>query len=169
MSKRDFFILIIKVFGLYSVVKSIFSVLPGNISFAMSNIDFISISWILIAIIVVFGLFIVLIFKADKIVLLLKLDKGFDDEKIDIGNLKSVDIIKIGTFIIGGLLILENIPGFLSHTLFAFKGDIAGIKYNDQDKFYWAVSGVNLLIGFLLLTNYNFVAKMLKRDKSEKD
>lgn len=169
MTKRDFFILIIKVFGLFSVVTSLFSVLPSNISFAMMDIDALSILWIVMALVVVVGLFVALIFKADKVVRLLKLDKGFDDEKIEIGNLKSTDIIKIGTFIIGGLLILDNIPAFLSHSLFAFKGDVIGLEYNSQDKFRWAVSGLNLIIGFLLLTNYDFVAKKLKTEKTEKE
>jgi hypothetical protein len=128
----------------------------------MMDIDALSILWIAIAAFVVVGLFVVLIFKADKVVRLLKLDKGFDDEKIEIGNLKPTDIIKIGTFIIGGLLILDNIPAFLSHSLFAFKGDVIGLEYNSQDKFRWAVSGLNLIIGYLLLTNYDFVAKKLK-------
>jgi hypothetical protein len=135
----------------------------------MIDIDALSILWIAIAAFVVVGLFVVLIFKADKVVRLLKLDKGFDDEKIEIGNLKPTDIIKIGTFIIGGLLILDNIPAFLSHSLFAFKGDVIGLEYNSQDKFRWAVSGLNLIIGFLLLTNYDFVAKKLKTEKTEKE
>ena len=167
MTKSDFFILIIKVFGLFSVVTSLFSVLPSNISFAMMDIDALSILWIVVAIVVLVGLFVVLIFKADKVVRLLKLDKGFDDEKIEIGNLKQTEIIKIGTFIIGGLLFLDNIPAFLSHSLFAFKTDIIGLEYNSQDKFNWAISGLNLIIGFLLLTNYDFVAKMLKTGKTE--
>ena len=169
MTKKDFFILIIKLFGLFSVVTSLFSILPSNISFAMMNIDALSILWIVVVIVVVVGLFLVLIFKADKIVRLLKLDKGFDDDKIEIGSLRATDIIKLGTFIIGGLLILDNIPAFLSHLLFAFKRDIIGLEYNTQDKFNWAVSGLNLVIGFLLLTNYNFVAKKLKTDKTENE
>ena len=169
MTKRDFFILIIKVFGLFSVVTSLFSVLPSNISFAMMDMDALSILWIAVAIVVVIGLFVTLIFKADKVVRLLKLDKGFDDEKIEIGNLKPSDIIKIGTFLIGGLLILDNIPAFLSHSLFAFKGDVIGLEYNSQDKFNWAVSGLNLIIGFLLLTNYDFLAKKLNTEKTDKE
>ena len=170
MTKRDFFILIIKVFGLLSVVTTLFSALPSNISFAMMGIDALSILWIAIAIMVVVGLFVALIFKADKVVELLKLDRGFDDDKIEIGSLEPADIIKIGTFIIGGLLILDNIPAFLSHTLFAFKGDVVGLEYhNIQDKFNWAVSALNLIIGFLLITNYEFVAKILKTEKTEKE
>jgi len=165
MTKRDFFILIIKVFGLLSLITSLFSALPSNIAFAMTDIDASSILLILISASVLVGLFIVLIFKADKVVELLKLDRGFDNEKIEIGNLKPTDIIKMGTFIIGGLLLLDNIPAFLGHSIFAFKGNINGVVYESQDKFYWAVSGLNIIIGILLVTNYQFVAKKLVTEK----
>ena len=166
MTKRDFFILMIKLFGLFSLVTSIFSVIPSNISFALMELDIVSIIWILIAATAIGGLFVLLVFKAEKVVQMLKLDKGFDDNRIELGNLKSTDIVKIGAFIIGGLLILDNIPAFLSHTLFAFKGKNLGVAYKMEDKFNWAVSGINLIIGYLLLTNYGFVAAKLK-DKSE--
>ena len=169
MTKRDFFILIIKLFGLMSIVTSLFSVIPSNISFALMDIDAFSLIWIAVAIIVVIGLFILLVFKADKVVRLLRLDKGFDNEKIELGNLNSTDIVKIGTFIIGGLLILDNIPGFLSHTLFAFKGSVVGQVYGSKDNFYWAVSGINIFLGFLLLTNYSFVARLLKTKNKENE
>jgi len=165
MTKRDFFILVIKLFGLMSIVTSLFSVLPSNISFALMDIDAFSLTWIIVAVLIVLGLFVLLVFKSDKVVGLLKLDKGFDEDRIEFGNLNSADIVKIGTFIIGGLLIIDNIPAFLSHTLFAFKGSVVGQVYSTQDKFYWAVSGLNLVIGYLLITNYDFVARLLRTTK----
>src|SRR5690349_13450048 len=116
MTKKDLFVLLIKLFGLYSAVISLFSVLPNNIMFAFNSVDLISIVWVTVSIAVVLGLFLILIFKANKIVERLKLDSGFEEERIDLGNSKSTDIIKIGTFVIGGFLIIDNVPGFLSHT-----------------------------------------------------
>lgn len=161
MTKRDFFIVTIKLFGLFSLVTSVFSVIPSNISFALMDIDIVSILWIMIAAAAIGGLFVLLVFKADKVVHALRLDRGFDDNRIELGSLKSADIIKIGTFMIGGLLILNNIPGFLSHSLFAFKGRNIGVEYTMQDKFDWAVSAINLVVGYLLLVNYDFVAKKM--------
>lgn len=68
MTKRDFFILIIKLFGLYSIITSIFSVLSGNITFALTNFDVFGIIWIILALVIVLGLFVILIFKAENIV-----------------------------------------------------------------------------------------------------
>lgn len=169
MTKRDFFISIIKLFGLMSIITTLFSVIPGNFSFALMYMDIFSFVWMAFAIIVVVGLFVFLVFKSDRVVDLLKLDKGFDDEKIELGNLASLDIVKIGTFIIGGLLIIENIPDFLSHTLFAFKGSIVGKVRGEEDNFLWAVSGINILLGFLLITNYSFVARLLKTTNKENE
>ena len=124
MTKRDFFILIIKIFGLYSIITSLFSVLPNNISFVIQNIEIIGIIWLLATALIIIGLFYLLLSKADKISKLLKLENGFDEDRIDFNGLKSLDIIKFVVLIIGGLLFVENIPTFLSHTLFAFKSSI---------------------------------------------
>lgn len=169
MTKRDFFILLIKVFGLYFILATLFSALPGNLSFALGSLDTISVILIVVTLVVVIGLFVFLIFKSDKVVTLLKLDKGFDDDKIELGNLQATDIIKVGTFIIGGLLLLDNIPSFLSHSFFAFQRTIIGMGYSSQEKFYWIVSGLNIVIGYLLMTNYGFVARMLNPKKKEKE
>lgn len=167
MTKKDFFLLTIKLFGMFSLVTSIFSVIPNNILFALMDVDIVSIIWITMTAAAIGSLFVLLVFKADKVVQMLKLDKGFDDNRIELGNLKSTDIIKIGTFIIGGLLILNNIPGFLSHALLAFKGKNLGVEYKPEDKFNWAVSGINLIIGYLLLTNYGFLADKMKNKSDD--
>lgn len=143
-------------------MTSLFSVIPGNISIALRDVNAFSLIWVVAVIVAVIGLFVLLVFMADKVVGLLRLDKGFDEERMDFGNLKATDIVKIGTFIIGGLLIINNIPALLSHTFFAFKDGISGQGYDTTNKFNWAVSGINILLGYLLLTNYGFVARLLK-------
>jgi len=174
MTKRDLFIILIKVFGLYSIIVSLFSVLPNNLSFVIRDIDIIGIIWISLTTCIVFGLFFLLLFKSQKISDLLKLEKGFDSDKIDFGTLKSLDIIKFVVLIIGGFLFIENIPTFLSHTLFAFKSSVPQgfdnaygkgnlIKYNRiEDYVYWISSGFNLLIGYLLVVKYKKISKFLE-------
>jgi hypothetical protein len=167
MTKKDFFILIIKLFGLFSLVSILFSGLPKYIPYFFIEIDIISIIWIMAIIGFSIGLFLVLVFNSEKLVSLLKLEKGFDDDRIDFGNLNTSDVIKIGTFIIGGLLLIDNIPTFLYHIFVAFKGEIIGMRYMSQDKFNWVVSLMNLIIGYLLLTNYDYVARFFKSKKKK--
>jgi hypothetical protein len=168
MTKRDFLILMIKLFGLYSIVTTLFSALPGNVIFAMGHFDFTIAVWILVVFVVTMGLFWLLTFKADRLVDLLKLEHGFVDDRIELGSIKPEDIIKIGTFVIGGLLFLRSIPGFLSGTFWAFKGDIAGLEFSEKDKFDLVVSGLNVMFGYLLFTNYDWVAKRLNGKREGK-
>ncbi len=168
MTKRDFFISLLKVFGLFSAIAALFSSLPSYLSFAIASFDWISLFWVSVASIVVIGLFLLLIFKSENIVSILKLDSGFDTDHIDFGNLKAVDLIKIGTFVVGGFLILDNIPTFLGHTLYAFKGEQMGLESTPRDNLMWTMSGLNLIIGYILITNYHFVAaRFYKHEKGE--
>ena len=122
--------------------------------------------WLIIATLIAVGLFWVLTFKADKLVDLLKLDKGFTDDRIELGNIKSEDIIKTGIFIIGGLLFIQHVPGLLSNIFWAFKGDIVGMEFNEKDKIALGVNGLNVLLGCLLFTNYDIIARRLKVKKN---
>ena len=147
------------------MVTSVFSVIPSNVYYALMQFDVISILWILLTAATVGALFVWLVFKADKVVELLKLEIGFDDNRIEFGNLLPVDVVRVGTFVIGGLIFIENVPGFLSHALFAFKEKNIGVEYDSHAKFNWAVNAINLIVGYLLITNYNIVASRLARRK----
>ena len=162
MTKRDFLTLAIKLFGLFALINSLFSALPSNISYAgMIDFDLVSLAWISGTVLIIFGLFFLLVFKAHWIVKGLQLDKGFEEDYIHLANAGSV--IKVGTFIIGGWFLLSNIPPFLSHAFFAFKGKAIGADYGSMDTFRWVVSGLNILIGYLLLTNFSAIGKFFNR------
>jgi len=97
MTKKDFFILAIKLFGLSSALSAVFYALPsnlGNLVYAFQSLDWALIILVLIILMVTVGLFIVLIFKAHSVVEILQLDKGFNDARIELGNFKSEDLIK---------------------------------------------------------------------------
>ena len=91
MTKRDFFIVIIKLFGLYALVTSAFTILPSTTTL-LTSVDFTSIVILCLILVVLVGLFVFLVFKSDKIVDLLKLDKGFDEDRIDFGNIRYVTL-----------------------------------------------------------------------------
>jgi hypothetical protein len=167
MTKRDFLILMIKLFGLSSAVTTIFSVLPNNVAFSFHYIDFSVVIWLGVVSIATVGLFWLLTFKADKLVDVLKLDKGFADERIELGDMKTDDIIKTGIFIIGGLLFIENVPGLLSQVFWAFKGEVVGLDFKAKEKFDLGISGLNVLLGFLLVTNYDRLARRLNKISEE--
>jgi hypothetical protein len=167
MTKKDFFILLIKLFGLFSIITTLFSLLPGMVSFAFMSIDLLTTIWIIFVIVIIVGLFILLIFKSNAIVKLLKLDRGFDEDTINLGNISAEGVVKIGAFIIGGLLIINNIPAFLSHAYIAINETEMEFLITPVEKFNWAMSALNILLGYLLITNYSFVAKLLRAKESQ--
>ena len=120
-------------------------------------------------------LFLFLIFKSDLIIKWLKLDRGFDDDRIDFQNFNVPSIIKLAVIVIGGILIINNIPAFLNHCFFAFKYSIGNnqmdstVKYSSSfDYFNLGVSFLNIVIGYFMITNYNFISRIFReKNKTE--
>jgi hypothetical protein len=149
-------------------VTALLSVLPSNISFVLSYPDAWGFVWLLIVTTIVFALFFFLIRKPDVILRILKLDKGFDEERIQFENLNAKNIIKLSSIVIGGLLIIDNIPTFFSYTLFAFKSSVGHPEnYSLKDNIYWATSFLKLVLGYLLITNNEFVSRLFKEKSAE--
>lgn len=176
MTKRDFFILLIKVFGLYSIVTVLFSTFPNILSLLTPQLKVTDFVWIVLAVLLngllVIGLLFVLLKKADWLSDFLQLEDGFDENRIDFVGLKSSDILKFAVLIIGGLLLINNIPIFLTHSIKAFQAAIPrgfDQAYDNQrignysifkDSRY-LISGLNLLLGYLLIVNFKKVADYL--------
>jgi hypothetical protein len=165
MTKRDLFILALKLFGVFSIISGIFTTLPGNASIILTNFDLISIILIVGILVVYIGLFVLLILKAGYLVDKLRLPKGFDEERIDLGNLDSPAIIKISLMIIGGLLFINNIPIFLSYLVYSFKAEQIGITSNNDYLFKLGVSAINIIIGYLIFTNTGSLSKVLNKEE----
>lgn len=174
MTKKDFFILIIKLFGLYSIILSLFTIFPSvvNISVVMTDLfsyyGLLSVLLILATVGLMAGLYILLVLKSDRIVEVLKLERGFENDSIELGNLNSIEIIKIATLIFGGYLFIENLADFITETHYLLREKVTGFEFTEQRYAYLVISGINVLLGILLMTNLNFVAKVLaKRNKVE--
>lgn len=167
MTKRDFFKIIIKVFGLYSLMTTLFTVLPNNITNLMIlDEHYILLVWIVISVIVVILFFMILLFKSDFIINKLKLDKGFDDDRIELGNLNNQSLFKFALILIGGFLIVNNLPYFIQDTFSALKSKMVTNVYSSQltiNYFNWFVSGINILIGYIFITNYKRITSFLDK------
>ncbi len=176
MTKRDFFILLIKIFGLYSIISALFSRLPNTILLLIksmkSNQYLLIVPVVLINLFLILGLSYLLLIKAEKISDFLQLEKGFDEDKIDFSGLKSIDVIKFTVLIIGGLLLINNIPSFLIHSLNAFKAavpkgfDQAYDNQNLNNSIFntsYLINGLNLVVGYVLIVNFKKIANFLNR------
>jgi hypothetical protein len=169
MLKKDFFILVIKLFGLYSMIIVLFNILPQNFSYVSSfGVDSTMILFAFAISILTVGLFIALLFFAPKIVSMLKLEQGFDSENIDFKHLSEDSIIKLSSIVVGGITVIDNLPSLISYTLFAFSSNNSGQIMEANEKFYWIASVVQILVGLLLIFNYKLISKILKSKSIKK-
>ena len=165
MTKRDLFRVLIKIFGFYSGIITLFSIVPGYVS-TLPN-DFIPMLFLFVFGMIFLSLLLVyvLIFKTDFIIDKLELDQGFDEDRIQFENLNNENLLKFAVLIIGGFLVLDYLPSFLNHTFQAFKTKIHSTENNIYtiNYFNWISSGINLVLGYLLLTNFKRIASYFNK------
>ena len=96
------------------------------------------------------------------------MDKGFDNNEVVINSIDKKDKIQIALIIISIYLIVSNISSFISQIVFEFKRSVSRKgelnnslndiinTYNPENVDYKLMlnSGLSILIGYLLLTNY---------------
>ena len=172
MTKKDFFIIIVKLFGLYTFIVTLFKVIPMSMSdIRFDFMDYFTL-FSMIAIMLLFcSLTIYFLFHSHRIVTFLKLDKGFDDDLIVIGNLSSEKVASLGLIIVGGLLFIDNLPYFLSNAYIAFKSSVEKpmiaetIGFGSLEDYInlWS-SLLSVLFGYLILTNYTWIVKKLFKE-----
>jgi hypothetical protein len=167
MTKRDFFRLILKIFGLYSLVLSLFSFIPQNISnFYFMKDEVLMLLVIFASFFLQIALFVILLYKTDFIIDKLKLTKSFDDDQIIIGNLNTESLYKFLILLIGGFMITSSFPNLLMDLINEFKLRISNSPFsNYESNYFWTgIKFLNLLIGYILLTNCKSIAKFLNKN-----
>ncbi|MCX6310326.1 MAG: hypothetical protein NT084_01650 [Bacteroidetes bacterium] len=166
MLHKDFFRIILKLFGLYSFVICLFTILPQTIPQLMAFGGFEGIFYLVLAMVIPISLLLLLIFKPDLLINWLKLDKGFEGERIVFGELSTLNIIKLACIFIGGFLIIDSLPVLINQTFFIFKGSITGRADNPKEYYFWGVSFVKIFLGYFLVRKYELVGRIL-RTKNE--
>lgn len=177
MTKKDFFRVLIKLFGLYAATITIFTSLPTYIGYATIDSDIAGSMIAIGTLIIIAFLLMGLVYGTDKIISMLNLDKGFDDQRLEIGNLTEMSILKLAIILLGGFLIIDNIPVFLNQCYLAFREQVSsdGIltsvtnyMYDTVSYFELSVAAISILIGYLLITNYIRVAKSILKTNTSK-
>jgi len=139
--------------------------IPQNISNVLFQFDIMMLLVILASTMISIGIFLVLLFKSDFIIDKLKLDKGFDDDKIIVGNLTNESILKLALIIIGGFLIIDYVPTVLFDLINAFKtkSTFTSIEGDNINYFDIVIGLVNILLGYLFITNYKSISQFLDK------
>lgn len=166
---NTFWKIIIKIIGLWLLFSCI-SIIPqffSTLSFTDGslNIESLLLIWLMLfgAIILYILIIRLFLFKAEWIVDALKLEKNFNEERINT-DIKSSTILTIAIVIIGGLTIIESLPNFCSG-LFGFLRQ--EMLFKDYPDSHWLVFHfLKIIIGYLLLTNGKKLANYLEKQNS---
>lgn len=178
MTPRSFFIIVIKIIGLYFLID-IIRVVPQFLSTIVMLFrgDILSTSIELIFSILLIAVYLLLVkyilFKPDIIVDKLKLDKNFDEEKFEL-NIHRSTVIRIGIIIIGGIMFLDyfvplvlNIytyiktenQGGITGMLDMFSGNV---QINTMDIVH---GGIMTLLGYFLITNSRSITNLIEKQR----
>lgn len=159
MTKRDFFHVLIKLFGLYIFIEYLFIGIMANFNFFYIDSEPIVVIASIVVVLVWVGLFLAIMFKTDSILDMLSLDKGFEDERIDLGEMKASGLMKIGLIVIGALLVINNIAPMLYHIFYAFKAEVNDYNVQSQIDTPLSMLVMKVILGAILVLNNDRIVK----------
>ncbi|MFY8020524.1 MAG: hypothetical protein ACOVP1_04975 [Bacteroidia bacterium] len=152
MSLHTFWVFVLKIMGLYLVVQSIV-LLPQSILILYSNSLFenplMAISIVLMIVLAFYLLIRFLVFNPNIIIAKLKLDKGFQEEKIQI-ELHSKQLIQVCTIILGAIQFVDSFPEFCREVYLYVQSKETMLS--DPSTEYILVNGLHVLFAYLLLS-----------------
>lgn len=173
MTKKDFFKIVLRILGLYFLGIVILNNLP-NLLILFHASPILSLVLALVVISLYAYIFSLLIFKPDSIIRILKLDQGFDDDAFSAKRIELINVLKVAVITTGLFIIVMHLPTFLTHFLFLFKLVVknrSGMmdqaeKWLLTDYLGWGIKILNLIIGYLMITNYSAIAQFILKKES---
>ncbi|MFD1605013.1 hypothetical protein ACFSJW_00305 [Flavobacterium artemisiae] len=163
---NTFWKIFLKIIGLW-ILFGAFSVIPQlstTVSFMDGNLNVTALIeiWglLLLSLFLYFIVVRFFIFKTDWIIDRLKLDKNFKEEKIAI-NYNAETILSIAIIVMGGLILAEALPSFISR-LYTFL--IQKEQFKDYTAAPWLIYYFfKLILGYILLTNGKTFSEYIER------
>lgn len=162
MTKRDFFRVLIKLFGLYIFIEYLFIGIMANFNFFYIDSEPIVVIASIVVVLIWVGLFLAIMFKTDSILDMLSLDKGFEDERINLGEMKATGLMKIGLIVIGALLVINNIAPMLYHIFYAFKAEVNDYNVQSQIDTPLSMLVMKVILGAILVLNNDRIVKGMR-------
>jgi hypothetical protein len=169
MTKRDFFIIIIRLFGVY-LLSTVFSSLIGTVWGLMATLTTDQIVWMMTSLFLILALFVALIFYPEHVVDLLRLDRGFDDLRIEFGSVQRAQLLGVAVLILGGMLFVNNLPYLLNNLFNKLTSvTIQDIHVSVYERYSWVVPAISLMVGYLLIINQHKIGNWLARQSKLDD
>lgn len=179
MTPRNLFNIVLKIFGLF-FLKEIVFIIPQLISsilflFQPKNFDnnqyssYGIIGFIVVLLIIAFYSFIIyqLLFNTNKILDKLQLDKGFDREEFSF-NLSTSLILTIALIVIGGIILMEEIPNFCRNVFTYFQEKSLTRGMTKPNYSYIIVSAVKIILGLLIIGERKRIVEFVEKRQAKK-
>ena len=170
MTPRSLFLIVLKCLGVF-FIKEFLLLIPQFLSvfLYLTRGDTITIGiWTALAVVFMGGvyslIFYYLIFKTERVVQLLQLEKGFEEERLSFRIHRS-SVISIVVMVVGLLIIVDAIPG-LCKQLFLYYQE-KRITYGQTHPSFSAsfVTIVQLIIGLLFVGNQRQIVNFIERKR----
>jgi len=174
MTKKDFFRIIIKLTGIYWLLNSSSLFIPYIISLFSREFDHTYLISNLFYLLCCILIFLLLVFHTDKFIKWLKIEKGFDEDVIEFSNFNIENLMKLALIIFSFVLIVNNFATFVMQTYYVvsvkFHMNVSDtVSFSSQNDYVWAKSFIDLLVGYLILTNYPAISKYLLKITQKKE
>jgi len=172
MSIRTFWTIFIKIIGIWLVLDSVtvvsqfFSTLIfmfSNDSYEDSIITLLLLVFTIAIYIFILRLF---VFKTEWLINKLHLDKGFNEEKIDL-NIEQSTIFTIAIIVIGGVMLVDSLPQFCKEVFTFFQQD--NLFRNSPTAVWILFHLIKVVLGYLLITNSKQVVSFIQKQTTKQN
>lgn len=171
MTIRTFWTFLLKLLGLWLILSS-FTVLSqvisaiGYMSFSQVGVSeiILTLSGAFIVLAIYAAIIVFIVIKPGFIIDKLKLDKGFQEETINL-NIKINTVLTIAVILLGGIMFIEALPYLCREAIIFMQGTDLFREYPNKETLIFLL--VKTLIGYLLMTNSRRVVGFVVRKEEE--
>lgn len=170
MEIRTFWTIIMKSIGLWLLLNCFYTIPQALLSFSYLqgdiNWEAMATSWIMLVFVIIIYLVIIrlFLFKTSFIIDLLKLDKHFNQDRINI-NISYRSLLTAVVIIMGGLILLEGLPTLFNSVLHLLQ---PAKPERGEDNTPWLVYHcIRVIAGVVIMTNHKRIVEFIKRKEKE--
>ena len=174
MKIRTFWTILLKIIGIFLVLRGVSTIMYSlsttitMMSYRDEAEDMIWATLATIALVVVVYFFILwlFVFKTSWLINKLHLDKGFDEEKINL-NIRSSAVLTIAIIVIGGLMFVDGLPQ-LCKEIFTFFQQKSVFRASPSSG--WIILHlIKTVLGYLLMTNSKPIIAFIEKRTKENE
>ena len=174
MNIRTFWNILLKIIGIFLVINGVVVCMQALAFFSaaiqgneIDNGFFYIVLTLLGTLLLYFFILWLFVFKTSWLIDKLDLEKGFNEERIDLKNDFST-IITIAIIVIGGVTFLDALPVLCKHVFVYYQEK--SIRFVESPTASWIIIyAIKTTIGYLLMTNSKQITAFIYRKSNKKE